>query len=94
MTIAHDLPRAIDSHDPFESECPISYVYLRPRNFETEDVHEDGLSSPDFHFLSYLLWVFSPHENNTQTTIYIEHSADTLASRFLSEHSFDTTIAL
>lgn len=28
MTIAHDLPWATDSHDPFESECPLSYVYL------------------------------------------------------------------
>ena len=59
---------AIDSHDPFEPECPISYVYLRPRNFAIENAHEDvlGLSSPGFHFLTSLPWVFFyPRETNT-----------------------------
>lgn len=35
MTIAHDLPWATDSHDPFESECPLSYVYLTTSQLRT-----------------------------------------------------------
>lgn len=44
----------IDSHDPFESECSISYVYLRPRNFEPENAHENAAYHRQISIFSYL----------------------------------------
>jgi hypothetical protein len=91
MTIAHDPPWAIDSHDAFESECPLSYVYLTTSQLRNRKCARRRPILARFPF-SHTSWVSA--KTIPPTMIFLKHSADTFACPFLPEHSFHTIIAL